>query len=131
MVILENNAKEKKMMLTEEKKKTYGVLIIRKDLEHIAVLETADFQAAHATWKELNDKWITSIKENVPFILESPVVTSFDPGLIKEITVRPEMDNAQQRGGVNNPYERQMRREGLGNAMKYALGTDILDGGYK
>jgi len=119
-------------MQEEEKKTIYGVLILRTDLEHIAVLETADFQEAHKLWKELNEKWTNCIKESMPFAIETPVVTSFNPGLIKEITVRPVLDNAQSRGGINNPYERQMRATGINNTMKYGVpGSDLLDGGYR
>ena len=118
-------------MKPEEKKKQYGVLILRKDQEHITVLETADFQAAHAAWKKLNEQWTACIKDNVPFSIESPIVTSFDPGLIKEITVRPEVTPTETNRGVNNPYEQQMRKEGLQATMKYGLGSDLLDGGYR
>ncbi len=117
--------------MQNEEKKIYGVLILRNDLEHIVALETPDFQQAHNLWKELNEKWTNCIKDRTPFSIESPIVTSFDPGLIKELTVRPLIDNAQQRGGINNPYERNMRQNGLGNTLRNPVGTDILDGGYR
>lgn len=110
--------------------KNYGVFILRKDFEHISVKETKDFQEAYATWKDLNEKWTHSIKEGVPFVLESPIVTSFDPGLIKEITIQPEMKVDTNRGGINNPYEQKMNSEGLASALKFR-GQSLLDEGYR
>jgi hypothetical protein len=119
-------------MQTEEKKQNYGVLIIRTDLEHIVVCETADFQTAHAEWKKLNEKWTTCVKEGTPFSIESPVITSFHPGLIKEIMVRPELAERPMNRGINNPYESKMREKGLNGTMKFGVpGNDILDGGYR
>lgn len=111
-------------MKNNEEKLVYGVIILRKGLENIIALETKDFNEAKILWEELHENWSTSIKENTPMKLESPVLTTFDPGTIAEIIVRA---SEEQRLDNSNPYVKKMKEKGFSQSFG---GTDILDGGY-
>jgi len=112
--------------MNKEPKQTYVVNILRRDQAHLSVLESDNFDQALEVYKQLKDKWKIAIKESVPFELERPIVTAFDPGLIYEINLKPVVETTDN---TNNPYYQRMKREGLGNVLR--PGGDVLDGGYK
>lgn len=114
-----------------ESKAAYAVLIIRRGgNENLNVLETENFDEAHALWKELTDKWVSCLKETMPFVLEKPLVTAFDPGTVVEIQVVPFLP---KKSTNNNPYANKMREEGFTETFRKtaASGGDLLDSGYK
>jgi hypothetical protein len=112
--------------MNKEEKQTYGVFILRRNQDHIHILESENYDEAYESWKELKAKWETSLHEQKPFELNKPVVTAFDPGLIYEITLRPLTKSA--RVSSNNPYQQQMEKEGFGNTFGR---TGLFDQGYK
>jgi hypothetical protein len=108
---------------------TYSVVILRRDNEHITVLETEDYDKAYESWTKLYQDWVTCLHEQKSFVMEKPIVTAFDPGLIYEIKVLPVSISKSIR---DNPYTNKMRQEGFSKTFgNYAGGNDILDGGYK
>lgn len=109
-------------------KMKYEVLILRRDQAHIQVMETEDFKEADKRWAELDSQWAACIKDTTPFKLRKPVITSFDPGLIYEITVVP-VSSAPAKN-PDNPYQQEMQRKGLGATLRGGVGPDMLDGGY-
>lgn len=113
-------------MKKEEKKQIYEVMILRFDQEHISVIQSDNFDSSYELWNKLSDDWQKSISERKPFRLDKPVVTSFDPSLIKEITVRPLMEVEESK--YNNPYQAQMMKQGLGAMLN--KGSQLLDEGY-
>jgi hypothetical protein len=110
----------------EEKKPLYGLYIMRKDENHISVIESLNYDEVFEAYKKLTVEWGICVKEQRPFSLSAPVVTTFDPGLIYEITVRPIMAE-QNVSKYDNPYQQKMMKNGLTNMF----GSDMLDGGYK
>lgn len=118
-------------MQKEEKKQLYEVWIVKYNDEPISVMSTDKYDESYEKWIELKDTWMNALKEKTPFILTSPVVTAFDPGTIKEVTIRPVMQVAESK--YNNPYHQQMLRDGLGKTLRNSgnmLSSDILDEGY-
>lgn len=118
-------------MQQEEKKQVYGLWIIRHADEAICVLTTDKYDESYERWKTLTDIWVNAIKDKVPFILTAPVVTAFDPGAIKEITIRPVIKVTDSK--YDNPYQQQMMKNGLGNTLKNVgnfINPDLLDEGY-
>lgn len=114
-------------------KAEYGVLILRRDQQHIQALLTSDYDSAFKLWEELSKRWQESVKETIPFRLISPVVTSFDPGLISEITIRPVVEN-KLTSNPNNPYEKEMREKGFSETFgRYTGNANAIPegGGYK
>ena len=110
----------------EEKKPTYALHIMRRDNNHISVVESANYDETYELYEKLTVQWADCIKEQKPFSLKSPVVTTFDPGLIYEITILPVMIE-QPSNRHDNPYQQKMIKEGFGNQF----GQNILDGGYR
>jgi len=102
-------------------KTIYQVAILRKDNAHIMVKETNNFDECLASWKELQAKWADSVKDPKPFVLESPIITAFEPGLIYEITLKPLYPDTAI--DSNNPYQKSMLERGLSNTLQ---GTDLL-----
>lgn len=111
----------------EEKKSLYSLMILRRDGEHINVCESTNYDEVFERYKEVRSRWASCIKENEPFELLKPIVTSFDPGLIYEITVRPIIETTSSR--FDNPYQQEMMKKGLANTIRTQ--PEILDGGYK
>lgn len=107
----------------------YVVRMFRKDGEVIDCFESEDFSKCKEQWVILHSLWQECHKEVKVFILERPVVTAFEPGLISEISVLPKEMVIQSLKDLDNPYVAQMRREGLVNTMKFA--SELNDGGYK
>lgn len=114
--------------MSDVNKLKYGVYVLKRSEDHIAVLETDKYDDAYNLWVELKDRWAVSIKEQKPFELTAPIVTAFDPGLVYEITVRPVPQVAPELN-TNNPYAKKMQQEGFG-AMFNNQGP-ILDAGYR
>lgn len=106
---------------------TYGVWLLKRDQDHIQVLETEKFDEADKLWLELKDRWTMCLHEEKPFELRSPIITAFDPGLIYEVTVRPMTMNSSDKNS-DNPYQAKMKRDGFSSAFRG--GGDVLDGGY-
>lgn len=121
------------MQKTEEKLQLYAVWILRSDGEHISALETDKYDQAHELWTKLSDNWEDAVTNKKPFRLTAPIVTSFDPGLIREITVRPITPQVEE-SKYQNPYQQQMRKQGLSsmlNGTGNGVNPDLLDGGYR
>lgn len=114
-------------MKNEEKKPSYVLVILRRDNEHIAVLEDTNYDKVFEAYNEVAAKWASAIKDNSPFSLTSPVVTTFDPGLIYEIKINPVVETTAS-SKYENPYAQKMRREGL--ASMQTVGEN-LDQGYR
>lgn len=112
--------------MAEEKKQIYVLVILRRDGKDIIVTESTDYDKTYEEYMEITSKWTSCVKENVPFALKKPVVTTFDPGLIYEITINPVVETPANR--FDNPYAKQMRTKGLG-AMQ-TVGEN-LDEGYR
>ena len=112
--------------MAEEKKQIYMLVILRRDGRDIVVSESQDYDKMFEEYKEIASKWASCIKDNVPFALMKPVVSTFDPGLIYEITITPVVETPANR--YDNPYAKKMRREGLG-AMQTL--SENLDEGYR
>jgi hypothetical protein len=112
---------------TEEKKQIYEVLIIKQDHNHITVKQTDNYDSAFEKWNLLTEDWTKALKEKVPFILKDPIITAFDPGIIKEITVRPVMEVPESK--YDNPYQKQMLKKGLSGMFNSI--PDLLDEGYR
>lgn len=118
-------------MSKEEKKQLYEVWIIRYADEPMTLLTTDKYDESYERWKELTDIWIAALKDKTPFVITSPLVTAFDPGTVKEITVRPVMKVAESK--YENPYQQKMMRDGLGSALKSTsnvISSELLDEGY-
>lgn len=120
------------MSKIEEKKQIYEVWILRHDGEHICSLSSTDYDKCFEDWQSLSGKWKEAITAKTPIDLIKPVVTCFDPGLIKEITLRPVIQVTESKH--QNPYHQQMTRDGFGNTIKNngnILDPNILDQGYR
>jgi hypothetical protein len=111
----------------EEKKQLYEVVLFRNDGEHIIATQTEKYDSAFECWDKLTRDWTLAIKEKIPFIMKEPLITSFDPGLVKEILLRPL--NEVPEAKYDNPYSKKMMREGLSGMI--GTGSEILDGGYR
>lgn len=112
----------------EEKKTLYALYILRRDGDHISVVESLDYDEVYESYLKLTTQWSECIKENRPFSLKVPVVTSFDPGLIYEITVKPVI-HEQTQTKYDNPYQQEMIKKGFSGA--FGNKGDLLDGGYR
>jgi hypothetical protein len=119
------------MSKTEEKKQVYEVWILRHDEQHICSISEMNYDKCFENWEKLVKDWKSSISDKTPFSMSKPVVTAFDPGLIKEITLRPVVQVAESK--YDNPYQQKMMRDGLANTLKGVNSPipDILDGGYR
>lgn len=110
-----------------EERQLYALYILRKDSNHINVLESTDYDKVYKTWEELSSKWENSVKENKPFSLTSPIVTCFNPNIIYEITIRVIDGSISE--NTNNPYKKRMAREGFSSTFGNYT-SPIKDGGY-
>lgn len=120
------------MSAKNEEKQVYEVVIFRVDNQHIILMQTINFDDAVEKWKEINTNWEDSLSSKKPFKLMQPIVTSFDPGLISEIQVRPltKVDASK----YDNPYQKQMMKVGLSNMAHqtggHPINSNMLDEGY-
>ena len=115
------------MQAKEEKKALYGLFIYRRDGEHLSVLESTNYDEVFETYKHLKTQWAACVKDHTPFELTKPIVTSFDPGLIYEMTIKPVVETLSSR--YENPYQQQMVKNGFSNTFRPS--SEILDDGYK
>lgn len=107
----------------------YSVIILRKDKDHIIMIETENYDEAHEVWQKTQESWLSKLSEQKAFVIEKPIVTAFDPGLIYEIKIVP---YSIGKSSKNNPYQEDMRSRGLEGALgRYTSGNDLLDRGYK
>lgn len=111
-------------------KLVYTVLILKKNQDHIAAIETDNYDQAYELWKSLVESWRACVKNQEPFSIESPIVTAFDPGLVLEISLVPITQTVEVN---NNPYKKEMVEKGLSETLgRYnTRGAEILDGGLK
>lgn len=119
------------MSAKTEEKQVYETVIFRTDGQHISTLQSINFDEAVEKWKELNSSWEDSIANKKPFKIMKPVVTSFDPGLISEIAVRPLMKVSESK--YDNPYQQQMMKTGLTSTLRqtgHPINNNMLDEGY-
>jgi hypothetical protein len=115
-------------MQTTSAKQSYSVWIMRRDGNHICVIETDNFDEADKVNEELINKWVSCLKEQSPFGIRKPLITTFDPGYIYEISLLP----FGQTNNSNNPYQQQMRDNGFSSTFnKFKSGSEMLDSGYK
>ena len=115
----------------EESKQAYEVIIYRVDGNHILFMQTLKFDEAVDEWNKLNTSWEESLANKRPFKLMQPIVTSFDPGLIKEIRVQPLIKVEESKH--NNPYQQKMMKEGLSGMFQNkgnVINPNMLDEGY-
>lgn len=106
----------------------YQLVIFRRDGNHLKITESEDFDKTKELWKSLNKKWEEAFKESKAFIVEDPVVTSFDPGLIYEISILPSVAISKKE---HNPYKKAMMEEGFGNRNLLNQANSVLkDNGY-
>lgn len=105
-----------------EEKIVYQTAILRKNGEHISVLESTKFDDCLKCWESLQNQWADCAKEMKPFIIKDPVITAFEPGLIYEILVRPLY--SEESANSNNPYTKRMYEQGLTRTLG---GEDILN----
>lgn len=120
--------------MTEEKKQqVYTLLILRKDDNHIEVVQSLNYDEVMEAYNRVRLQWATCIKDQTPFELMRPIVTTFDPGLIYEITVRPLAETTVSR--FENPYQQSMMKNGFSsmfNKQNQVTTTgDLLDNGYR
>lgn len=109
-------------------KQRYAVLVLKRDQDHVSVMDTDKFEEADKKWSELTLQWTECLHEQKPFQLRKPLITAFDPGLIYEITVRPVSDVIKN---PDNPYQQDMQRRGFSATFGNKGGSEMLDGGYK
>ena len=119
-------------MAKEEKKQSYWLVIMRRDGEHISILEDTDYDKVIDEYKVLTDRWASCVKESIPFHLSKPVVTTFDPTMIYEITVKPIVETIGSTNRHDNPYQQAMHKNGLSHTINNPqLLSEIKDGGYR
>lgn len=124
-------------MSKEESKTLYAVNIMRTDSQHITAFESEKYDSCYEKWEELSKKWEEASKNQTPFRLTEPVVTTFHPALIKEITLVPVVE--QQQSKHANPYQKEMVENGFSSTInKYRSTTGVeavhpylTDQGYK
>lgn len=114
-------------MKKEESKSVYALWVLRRDGDHISVIESSNYDEVYEAYNEVKAKWISSIKEQTPFELTKPVVACFDPGLIYEVTIKPITQVSSSR--YENPYQQEMVKNGFSTTFKPS--SDILDNGYR
>lgn len=116
--------------MAQQPPKYYELYIKRKNEDHLSIEIGEDFTKLKSAWERLHKEWTESISEKRPFVIETPVVTAFDPGLINEISLAPY--TGQQERDPLNPYERQMQIDGFGKSINNFNNThQSLDQGYR
>ena len=121
-------------MSKQEEKKVYEVLVLRVDQQHITAIRSESYDECYETWEALHSEWCESSDNNRPFVMKKPLITVFNPTLIKEITLVPVVEQAASKN--NNPYQQEMINRGLTETLNKYRGQgapqgDLLDGGYK
>lgn len=112
------------------KKLVYVLIMFRRDVEPCILLETEEFEKVKSTWRTLTDKWRLSVEEQKPFELEEPVITSFDPSLIREFRIHAQEQSLDVK--EDNPYYKKAQKEGFQKTLQSTTGlSGMLDEGYK
>lgn len=112
----------------EERETVYEIFIARNDLAvPMIVHRSTNYDECYDKWTELYELWQKTSDENKAFIIKEPVVTAFNPVLIREITLRPVVE--QSVGKYKNPYQKDMIENGFSET--FGKHTEIMDGGYK
>ncbi len=113
----------------EEKKETvYEIFIARNDMElPMTVYRSAVYEECYEKWQKLYKQWQETSEENKAFVIEDPIVTAFNPVLIREITLRPIVE--QSAGKYKNPYQREMIDKGFSEV--FGNRGELMDNGYK
>lgn len=116
--------------------KMFAVTVLRRDEQHMILVQTPSQDEARKAWTVLLERWKTAIKEQTPFVLDNDVTaTAFDPGLIYEITIKS--TDLTSRFSQNNPYQNEMATNGFSNSWeKFSggaakQGNELLDSGFK
>lgn len=119
------------MQNKNQEKQKYVVRLFRKDQEVLDLLVSEDFKSCKEIWNKLHQQWQNCHKEEEVFVLEKPIMTAFEPGLISEIILIPYTDIANLVDN-DNPYQQEMQKRGLVDTMK-GVGNypEMLDGGFK
>jgi hypothetical protein len=116
--------------IKEEKETVYEISIARNDMQiPMIVYRSTNYEESYEKWQELYKQWQTSSDDNKVFVLKEPVVTAFNPVLIREITLRPVVE--QSAGKYKNPYQREMIDNGFSETFGKHNATELMDGGYK
>lgn len=109
------------------------VLLYRKDqIEPIVIMESTDFSECKKVWKSLIDTWTKAHKEAEPFVLEKPIVTAVEPGIIGEIKIFPKKE-LKMNIDPNNPYQKRMMQVGLSdmkNVRQNIYNSELMDEGF-
>ena len=108
-----------------KEKLVYSVIVLRQDQQHLAIIESTDYDKCYQKWKDLQSEWSMAWKDQRPFTLEDPVVTAFSPSLIYEIKLIPIM-TAEMESKSNNPYQQRMNQQGFTNTFPGGSGIDLL-----
>lgn len=120
-------------MSKEEKKvQIYALWVLRKDEQHIEVLESSKYDEVYEAYQKIKARWTECVKDRSPFELTTPMITVFDPGLIYEITIKLVTETPESR--YENPYQRQAQKNGFMNALRNPQPEgvgDLLDNGYR
>lgn len=109
------------------KELTYLVRIVRIDERVIDLVETDDFSEAKGIWQKAHEQWTLAVSERRPFLVVEPIVTAFDPSLIREVIVFP----IQKQQKTDNPYKAKMQEKGLSAMFESSVYGNVLDQGYK
>lgn len=112
--------------------KTYEVVLFKSNSGPLLVHTDTNEERARKLVLSLSEQWGKCIKEQTPFLLKSPVFSSFDPGLIREISV---MESATPTG-ADNPYQQEMVNKGFTESFKGQSQvkqpySELLDKGFK
>jgi hypothetical protein len=94
--------------MNPQDQKIFRVAIIRTDLrDPIYVLDTDKWSEAIQAHIKLEELWIETIKNHIPFKLTTPIYRTFSPSLIKEILI--ESMTPQEYQSMISPYAQGMR----------------------
>ena len=122
--------------MSDQSELQYGVIIYRKDGEHILIDVGNDFEKCRELHSKLDTQWEECHKEATPFRMVDPEVTSFEPGLIKEIKIVAGPKSSMNEMG-HNPYVQRMKQQGFSASFKGQTRPDLIssigmyDEGYK
>lgn len=108
----------------------YSVVIFRKDNQHVIIDAGTDYEKCRELHSKLDSQWVDCHKEQLPFRLEEPEITSFEPALIKEIKIMAGSKNSFSNNS-HNPYVQRMKKQGFADSFPSQGGLDILDQGFK
>ena len=113
--------------------KTYEVVLYKSNSGPLLVHTDNNKERAKQLVLKLSEQWTKCIKDQTPFLLESPIFSSFDPGLIREISVI----ESTLATGADNPYQQEMVNKGFTESFKSQTKvnqspySELLDKGFK